>query len=109
MVEATFRKSAELILGFDVQGHADSGPHGQDLVCAAVSVLVQTALKSLVEVAGISENALVYTLDEGHVRLEYTEALRSERAQVILESLLCGLRGVEGAYGSFLTIKEDQR
>jgi uncharacterized protein YsxB (DUF464 family) len=33
--------------GFSVSGHAGSGPRGEDLVCAAVSVLFRTAARVL--------------------------------------------------------------
>jgi uncharacterized protein YsxB (DUF464 family) len=36
-----------------VQGHTGSGPRGADLVCAAVSVLVRTALRTLAGKQGI--------------------------------------------------------
>ncbi len=36
-----------LITGCDVRGHAETGRKGEDLVCAAVSVLVRTAARTL--------------------------------------------------------------
>ena len=31
-------------LGFIVEGHAEFAPHGQDIVCAGVSAIVQAAI-----------------------------------------------------------------
>ena len=42
MITVTICKS-----GFTVEGHADFKPKGEDIVCAAVSVLTQTALLGL--------------------------------------------------------------
>jgi uncharacterized protein YsxB (DUF464 family) len=35
------------LLGFSVSGHAGSAPKGEDLVCAAVTVLFRTAARAL--------------------------------------------------------------
>ncbi|MDR0447448.1 MAG: ribosomal-processing cysteine protease Prp [Treponema sp.] len=43
-----------LIKTCDVRGHARAGKRGYDLVCAAVSVLVRTALSVLSKKEGIS-------------------------------------------------------
>lgn len=44
---------AGLIYRCNVEGHADTGPKGSDLVCAAVSVLARTALMVLSDAEGI--------------------------------------------------------
>jgi len=48
MIRATFleSKSGEL-QGFIVEGHAGYAPAGEDIVCAGVSALVQTAVAGL--------------------------------------------------------------
>ncbi len=38
-------------VGLFVEGHADSGPFGHDLVCSAVSALVQTAVYTTMRLA----------------------------------------------------------
>jgi uncharacterized protein YsxB (DUF464 family) len=38
---------AGLLRSCSVMGHADAGPRGGDIVCAAVSVLLRTALRTL--------------------------------------------------------------
>ena len=39
MIKAKFNSQKNLITGFTLSGHADSGEYGHDIVCAAVSVL----------------------------------------------------------------------
>jgi uncharacterized protein YsxB (DUF464 family) len=41
------RNSDQAMIGFSVTGHANTGPHGQDIVCAGVSALTQTAVLGL--------------------------------------------------------------
>jgi uncharacterized protein YsxB (DUF464 family) len=42
-------KSGDMVI--DVKGHAGYAPHGQDIVCAAVSAILQTAVLGLESVA----------------------------------------------------------
>lgn len=35
--------------GFEVEGHADFAPHGQDIVCAGVSMLTQSCSATLAD------------------------------------------------------------
>jgi uncharacterized protein YsxB (DUF464 family) len=52
-VDAVFDK-AGLLRSCRVEGHAGAGKKGADIVCAAVSVLVRTALKTLSGKQGIT-------------------------------------------------------
>jgi uncharacterized protein YsxB (DUF464 family) len=45
---------AGLLRGCDIQGHGGAGKAGADVVCAAVSVLIRTALRVLADKPGIS-------------------------------------------------------
>jgi uncharacterized protein YsxB (DUF464 family) len=47
------RDTAGIIRSCRVEGHAEAGPKGMDIVCAAVSVLLRTALKTLSNRQGI--------------------------------------------------------
>jgi uncharacterized protein YsxB (DUF464 family) len=42
MITCKVTKRQGIIIAIDVQGHANSGPSGHDLICASVSVLMQT-------------------------------------------------------------------
>jgi uncharacterized protein YsxB (DUF464 family) len=44
---------AGLLRGCDIQGHGGAGNRGADVVCAAVSVLIRTALRVLADRPGI--------------------------------------------------------
>ena len=41
------RNSDQAMVGFSVTGHANTAPHGQDIVCAGISALTQTAVLGL--------------------------------------------------------------
>lgn len=45
----------ENLSGFDLIGHADSAPYGEDLVCCAVSTLATATVNAITKVAELSE------------------------------------------------------
>lgn len=50
----------------ECKGHADYAPHGQDIVCAAVSVIMQTALLGLESLAATYPNHVeIIDIEEG--------------------------------------------
>ncbi|PSR22070.1 MAG: ribosomal-processing cysteine protease Prp [Sulfobacillus acidophilus] len=69
-----------------VSGHANRGPHGQDIVCAAASALVETLALGLREVVHEDFRGQV---DVGHADLWFDEALSSE-ARAIVETIVRG-------------------
>jgi len=44
---------AGLLMSCGISGHADAGPRGGDVVCAAVSILSRTALRTLSRAEGV--------------------------------------------------------
>lgn len=80
--------------GFRIGGHAGGKPRGENLVCAAVSAIVQTAIIGLTDVAGI--NAKV-DMQDGDVQCTFAGELhgqQAENARVILETMAAGLQSV---------------
>jgi uncharacterized protein len=52
MLEVTFHRDARgRIIGLSARGHADFADHGEDVVCAAVSAILQAAALGLAEYA----------------------------------------------------------
>ena len=76
-----------------VEGHADYGPYGQDIVCSAVSTLLQTYIES---VANLSSDEIKYSIGEGRAFVEH-KAL-SVQGKVLRESFFIGINGVATAY-----------
>jgi uncharacterized protein YsxB (DUF464 family) len=81
--------------GITIQGHAGYAPHGQDIVCAAVSTLVQTFLASVDELT--ADEMLVGFSQQGQIQSIQYERL-SERAQVLLDALFIGIQMIADTY-----------
>lgn len=45
MIEIAFRSDQKTMIALDINGHAETAPVGEDLVCAAVSTLGYTAMQ----------------------------------------------------------------
>lgn len=91
-------------MGLQAQGHAGFAEEGQDIVCAALSVLCQTAILGILEVAGIDAD---YSMDDGELfcRVSEEEAKKCE-AQAIFRTVAIGLRAVYEQYPDFVELLE---
>ncbi len=85
-------------MGFVFQGHAGFGEAGQDIVCAGVSALLINAVNSVESLAGDSFRYKEHE-DEETVIFFLTSDPISEKAALLLKSLVLGLQGIEHEYG----------
>lgn len=85
-------------LGFLMKGHAGYAAYGQDIVCAAVSVLVINTVNSIEE---FTDDTYEYDQDEKKdlVSFQMTSSDISASAQLLLDSLVLGLTAIESEYG----------
>ncbi len=91
------------ILAFDIKGHADYADKGQDIVCAAVSALGQTAILALTQLTDLE---VEYKIQEDLPFLFCKVNLPQDdrdtdtiRAKAIMDSFEIGCRSIEEAYG----------
>ncbi len=104
MTRITVFLSGDSITGFEAKGHAGYADHGEDIVCAAVSALTQTAYLGLAEY--VSPDTKVSQKD-GALRVDLPKELDPagrERAELILGTMLSGLRSVQENYSDYLKI-----
>lgn len=84
MIEVRFRPG-----NITVTGHAGAGPPGHDLVCAAVSTLVQTLVSSLEE---LTYDKIKSEIQPGRVVIEYRSL--SAHGHWLVDSFFVGIQGV---------------
>ena len=94
MTDITIKRKNNSIVEVTASGHTGYGESGEDIVCAGVSTLIQSALLGLLQVAQIN---VKYTVDEEKGSLRFTlpqQLTATERhdADVILNTMLCGLQ-----------------
>jgi uncharacterized protein YsxB (DUF464 family) len=78
-----------------IEGHAGYAPAGQDIVCAAVSALVQTFIASVGELTHDEIEAL--RNEQGQIQTIQYKSL-STPGQVLLGSFLIGIRMIAESY-----------
>lgn len=84
-----------------IEGHANYAPHGQDIVCAAISALTQTFIASVEE---LTNDNLKCDIASGNVVIEYEEL--SEQSQLLMSSFFVGVRAVEAGHPENIKIEQ---
>jgi len=98
-------RSGGKITGFEAKGHSGYADEGSDIVCSAISVLTQSAVMGLIDVAAIPAE---YSVEDGSLSCDLPKLNAEERkkADMILETMLLGLRSIQEDYHGYLKITE---
>ena len=95
------------IVGVSADGHTDYGEEGEDIVCAALSSVIQTAILGLMRVASIPIEYKI--LDEaGSLEFKLPENLSEKdrfAADMILETMLCGIADLNEGFSKFIKLE----
>ena len=107
MTDVKITKKDGSIVGVVCDGHTGYGVEGEDIVCAALSSIVQTALLGLLTVVGVNVR---YKVDEARGYLEISleqELSRDERhdCDVILNTMLCGVSDLRESFSDFISLE----
>ena len=86
----------------EVKGHANSAPHGEDIVCAGVSAILGGGFNNL-------KNFKDYELklDEGYALFKANSQIDAHD-EVVIETIICGLKSIHESYPKFIEIKTDK-
>lgn len=84
-----------------VKGHAKWAAHGEDIVCAAVSVLALTLANTLEELA---DNRFDVRIESGDFSLVLKDEA-TERSHVAIRSFEIGMEGLAESYPNYVKIK----
>ncbi|NMB24766.1 MAG: ribosomal-processing cysteine protease Prp [Firmicutes bacterium] len=99
-----YRDTAGEIHRFAAKGHTGFAPHGEDIVCAAVSVLLQTAILGLEELA---KAELSVEMSDGSLECRILAGKGNGIVtSTILNTMLLGLQAIETDYGDFIEVSE---
>ena len=103
MIRVTIYKNEKhQCVGFKAHGHAGFSEEGQDIVCAAVSVLVINTVNSL---EAFTDDQFEVQEGDGYVSFHFTAPV-TERGTLLMDSLILGLTEIEHSYNNrYLTVK----
>ena len=107
MINILVIKNNQKIITIEATGHSGYAEAGSDIVCSAVSTLMQNLALGLEEVLKLSPKVII---DEQipHMCVELSES-SNEQAQVLMQTTLLSLKEVAKGYSNYIKIKEKQR
>jgi hypothetical protein len=109
MINAEFTFEDNRYKIFTLSGHAESGPYGHDLVCAAVSALTIGTANNLSRIASIEPEIDADEENGGFIKVVLPaelDAKQSELGQVLLTSLHYSLLDIEESYGEYIVVSK---
>ena len=98
MVRVTVLRERGTPVGFKLTGHADQGVEGEDIVCAGISAITETALLGITDVLKLDA---AWTRQEGHLRCELSRETAGEdlmKAAIVFNTMIAGLESLRQAY-----------
>ena len=103
MIKILITRKEDIIIRVEVKGHAGYAEYGKDIVCSAVSGIVQTVGASL----DLMQKDLT-TQKEGHVMIDVTniDDKYMHDAQVLLDALVLGCDNIRKQYPKNIKMEE---
>jgi uncharacterized protein YsxB (DUF464 family) len=104
MLTVTARHGADGLRSISSEGHAGFADDGEDIVCAAVSTLMQALLVGLEDVLGLED--VKFTSDAQKPRMSIEWGSGGLGAQQIARTVLLSLKGVAASYPGCVSVDE---
>lgn len=105
MITVKIFKNKNNIYEVDVEGHAGYEELGKDIVCAAVSGIVQTAVLGLIRVLNLQLHLII---EEGFMRFCIPNGLNEDlrlKVNIILDTMVIGLKEIEKSYSDYIEVR----
>lgn len=98
MIKITFYSKNNNYIGYAVSGHAMYGEYGQDIVCAAISVLAINTANSIEKFTQDEFEHVDYE-EKAYMSLVMTDTV-SQDSLLLLKSMYLGVKSIEEEYGN---------
>lgn len=87
-----------------ITGHAGYAPHGQDIVCAAISAFTEALIASVEQ---LTDSGIKSDLRPGRAVIEYED--KAQDVKLLVESFFIGVSGIAAAYPENVEITREGR
>ena len=107
MTSVTIEKKAGSIVKIVCDGHTGYGVEGEDIVCAALSSIVQTALMGLIIVAKVDVKT-ERDEERGFLSIEIPQNLSAQSkhdVDVITNTMLLGISDLNEGFSDFIELE----
>ena len=105
MIHVTiFHNEDKECVGFQTEGHAEYADPGEDIICAAVSMLVINTINSI---EALTKTVPIVETDQesGYIHCSFEDDITDEAA-LLLDSMILGLSQIKEQYGTkFIDVK----
>ena len=101
-----FRKDNK-IFEVECDGHTNYGEKGEDIVCASLSSIVQTAVLGLLMIAEL-ELEMKRDDEQGYLKFTLPEKLDDKQdiqAAAILDTMLCGISDLYESFSDYIELE----
>ena len=108
MIKIIFYKKNNKYVGFECSGHAHFADYGNDVICASVSSITQTACLGFLKVLKLKVN-MVKDDNKGYLKLVTPKCLSEEdekSCNLILNVAFVALKDLESGYSKHIKIEE---
>lgn len=95
MIRAEFKKTGDIFGGFRVSGHSGYSSAGSDIVCAAVTAMVQLTINAISDFFGSDARVSV---DEESAEIDFSFDTKDERAALLASALYNELTAIQRDY-----------
>ncbi len=95
MIAVSVRKD-----GIEVRGHANYAETGKDIVCAGVTALIQTLIKSI---GDLTEDKIEYEISPGRADIHYGDL--SEAGKLLIDSFFIGVCAIADEFPDHIRIE----
>ena len=95
MIEVSVRKDE-----IKISGHANYAVHGSDIVCAGVTALMQTLIKSIED---LTEDKMEYEISPGRVDIKYGDL--SEKSKTLVDSFFVGICLIAEEFPEYVKVR----
>ncbi|WP_411683073.1 ribosomal-processing cysteine protease Prp [Clostridium thailandense] len=108
MISVRFLKNQNNIVFMEAKGHAEFDEYGKDIVCSAVSVLAIAVSNGITEV--LHFKPMVSVNEDGFlsINIKNLPSDQIKACQVLMETLLLGLKGIENNYGEYIKVEVEE-
>jgi len=107
MTKVHITKRNKSISVIECDGHTNYGEKGEDIVCAALSSIVQTAVLGILQVAGVSAK-MERNDDKGYLKVIIPENLSIEKQKevdIITNTMLLGVADLYEGFSDFIELE----
>ena len=107
MINVKFEKVSGNLVSFKISGHAGFDEYNKDIVCSGVSVLAYAIINGITEVIKVNAD---FEVRDGFSTLSLKDQSLDdiEKCQVLMETMLLGIKSMEIQYGKYITLKMEE-